>query len=187
MQTINIILSGLGGQGILFMTKILARTALLKGIDALGAETHGMAQRGGSVVSHLKLGQAQSSLINNGSAHFLLALEESEAYRNLSFLGAGGKIFVNADSSTFPRAEISPYLKKNKIECHAAQAGKIALKLGAPRSANLALIGFMTAFEESPFTPEEILKTIDQISPGPFKEANFKIFNAGTAARGSGL
>ncbi len=184
MKTTNMILSGLGGQGILFMTKVLARTALLKGIDALGAETHGMAQRGGSVVSHLKIGEAQSSLINNGSAHFILALEENEAYRNLPFLGAGGKIFVNADPAEFPRAAALPCLDKKDIACHAAPAGRIAMELGAPRSANLALIGFMSAFESSPFSPGDILKTIDQISPEIFKEINFKIFNAGAAAGG---
>ncbi len=54
MKTTNFVLSGLGGQGILFMTKVLATAALNKGFDILGAETHGMAQRGGSVVSHLK-------------------------------------------------------------------------------------------------------------------------------------
>ena len=86
METINFVLGGLGGQGILFMTKILANTALTKGYRVMGAETHGMAQRGGSVVSHLRLGDIESSLVKNGSAHFLLALEENEAYRNLPFL-----------------------------------------------------------------------------------------------------
>ena len=70
MQTINFIIGGLGGQGILFLTKILAKTALQKGFNVMGAETHGMAQRGGSVISHLRLGDVESSLVKPGSATF---------------------------------------------------------------------------------------------------------------------
>ena len=99
------IFCGLGGQGILFMTKIFARAALDKGLPTLGAETHGMAQRGGSVVSHLKLGPASSSLVREQTARFLLALEENEAYRNLPFLAPGGTIYVNAETDAFPRKE----------------------------------------------------------------------------------
>ncbi len=61
MENVNIVLCGLGGQGILFMTKVIAQAALDKGYQVLGAETHGMAQRGGSVISHLRLGEVQNS------------------------------------------------------------------------------------------------------------------------------
>ncbi|MCJ7684480.1 MAG: 2-oxoacid:acceptor oxidoreductase family protein, partial [Desulfobacteraceae bacterium] len=73
MENINFVLSGLGGQGILFMTKLLARSAVNKGLKILVAETHGMAQRGGSVVSHLRVGDVKGSLVRAGSAHILLA------------------------------------------------------------------------------------------------------------------
>jgi len=179
MTTINIVLSGLGGQGILFMTKVLARAALRKGFDVLGAETHGMAQRGGSVVSHLKIGDTENSLINNGSAHFILALEENEAYRNLPFLAVGGKMFVNTASTAFPRTEVQAYLKKKEILCRAMPAGQVAMDLGAPRSANLALIGFMAAFDDGPLNSHDIRETIDHISPEPFKAVNLKVFDAG--------
>jgi indolepyruvate ferredoxin oxidoreductase beta subunit len=96
MDTINIVLCGLGGQGILFMTKVLAEDALRRKIPVLGAETHGMAQRGGSVVSHLRMGNAKSSLVSSGQARFLLALDPWEAYRNLPFLAPGGFLFANA-------------------------------------------------------------------------------------------
>ncbi|MBW1920143.1 MAG: 2-oxoacid:acceptor oxidoreductase family protein, partial [Deltaproteobacteria bacterium] len=78
MDSVDIVLCGLGGQGILFMTRVIAQAALDKGLNIMGAETHGMAQRGGSVVSHLRLGQAQGSLVRTGSAHFLLGLDENE-------------------------------------------------------------------------------------------------------------
>ncbi|MBW1888117.1 MAG: 2-oxoacid:acceptor oxidoreductase family protein, partial [Deltaproteobacteria bacterium] len=75
MDTVNIALCGLGGQGILFMTRVLAQAALDKGFNVMGAETHGMAQRGGSVISHLRLGDIESSLVMAGSARFLLSLD----------------------------------------------------------------------------------------------------------------
>lgn len=178
-KSINIILSGLGGQGILFMTKLLAQTAVRNGANVLGAETHGMAQRGGSVISHLRIGEVENSLINLSSAHFVLALEENEAYRNLPFLAQGGKLFVNTGSASFPRAEVKAYLEEKNIETRTMPAGRIAMDLGAPRSSNLALIGFFTACHDSPFTIDDVRSTIDHISPESFKKANFKVFNSG--------
>ena len=179
MDIINFVLGGLGGQGILFMTKILANTALNKGFHVLGAETHGMAQRGGSVVSHLRLGDVESSLVKNGSAHFLLALEENEAYRNLPFLKKDGWLFSDSASKDFPRTEVSAYLKEMNITPHAIPAGKIALDLGIPMASNLALIGFFSAFPQSPFTPDEIRQTIDSVSPDRFRNINASVFEKG--------
>ena len=179
METVNIILCGLGGQGILFMTRVLAQTALDKGFNVLGAETHGMAQRGGSVVSHLRIGDVQSSLIKTGSAHFLLALEENEGYRNLPFLSRGAHMYVNADPQRFPRQEVKAFLERKEITYHSAPAGTIALDLGAPLCTNLALLGYFTAFNVGPTTPEEIRKTIESISPDRFREINLKVFEAG--------
>jgi len=102
MENINFVLSGLGGQGILFMTKLLAQSAVNKGLKILVGETHGMAQRGGSVVSHLRVGDVKGSLVRAGSAHILLALEENEAYRNIPFLAKGGKLYANAPKTSFP-------------------------------------------------------------------------------------
>ncbi|MBU2628969.1 MAG: 2-oxoacid:acceptor oxidoreductase family protein, partial [Proteobacteria bacterium] len=124
MKTINYVLSGLGGQGILFMTKVLATTALNKGFNILGAETHGMAQRGGSVVSHLRIGDARSSLIRAGAADFLLSMDESEAYRYLPYLKKGGKLFANARPEAFPDERVAAYLDKQQIEPRAMEAAK---------------------------------------------------------------
>ncbi len=177
METVNIILCGLGGQGILFVTKVMARAAVDKGYSVIGAETHGMAQRGGSVVSHLRIGPAQSSLVRAGEAHILLALEENEGYRNLSFMAPGASMYVNTDSATFPRKEVASFLAQESIECKGAPAGKIALDLSAPLSSNLALLGFFSAFGKGPISHEELRQTIDTISPERFKEKNLKVFD----------
>ena len=179
MRTLNIVLSGLGGQGILFMTKVLAQAALNKGLKTMGAETHGMAQRGGSVISHLRLGEVGGSLVRTGSAHFLLSLEENETYRNIPFLAKGGKIYADASPNSFARREVRAYLEKMKIVYRSMQAEKIAAEIGAPMSSNLALLGFFSAFEKEPVTHEELRKAIDQVTPERFREINFRVFDAG--------
>ena len=179
MDTINIILCGLGGQGILFMTRVLAEAALDKGFNVMGAETHGMAQRGGSVISHLRLGEVHGSLVQTGTAYVLLALEENEGYRNLPFLAKKGNMFVNTNSPHFPRQEVKAFLDKKGIIYRAVPAGQIALELGAPRASNLALLGFFSAFNGGPVSHTELRQTIDKISPKKFKEINLKVFDAG--------
>jgi indolepyruvate ferredoxin oxidoreductase beta subunit len=179
MDTINMVLSGLGGQGILFMTRVLAQAAVAKGLKIIGAETHGMAQRGGSVVSHLRVGEATSSLVRTGTAHFLLSLDENEAYRNLPFLSGGGRMYVNGDPNHFPRKEVREFLDEREIICRSIPSGRIAQEFGAPRSSNLALLGFFSAFDEGPVGYKEIKNTIDRITPRRFKEGNLKVFQAG--------
>ena len=179
MENINFVLSGLGGQGILFMTKLLARSAADKGLKILVAETHGMAQRGGSVVSHLRVGDVKGSVVRAGSAHILLALEENEAYRNIPYLAEGGKLYANAPKPSFPRKEVKPYLEKIGIECHSIPASGIAAEFAAPMSANLALLGFFSAFQEGPISYDELRETIVQVSPDRFREINLKVFDKG--------
>jgi indolepyruvate ferredoxin oxidoreductase beta subunit len=179
METVNIVLCGLGGQGILFMTRILAEAALAKGFNVMGAETHGMAQRGGSVISHLRFGDVKGSMVRSGTAHFLLSLDETEAYRNLALLSTGGKLFVNTDPKGFPRQEIKGFLGDRHIDARAVSASLIARELGAPRSSNLALLGFFSAFDEGPITSSELKTTIEKISPSSLKGINRTVFDAG--------
>jgi len=187
MEPLNIVLCGLGGQGILFMTKVLAEASLAKGYHVLGAETHGMAQRGGSVVSHLRIGEAESSLVRTDSANVILALEEHEGYRNLPFLKEGARMYVNARPGRFPRAEVKAYLDNRGVVYRSVPAGEIAMSLKAPMSANLALLGFYSAFENTPATHDELRATIERITPERFLKANMDVFDAGNeAASGSG-
>ncbi len=177
MKSVNYVLSGLGGQGILFMTKIFATTALNKGFNILGAETHGMAQRGGSVVSHLRIGDAESSLICAGTADFLISMDEYEAYRYLPCLKKGGKLFANAREDAFPHGKVKDFLNGMNIEAKAMEASRTAMELGSPRSTNLAMVAFYSAFDSGPLGPDDLRATVETISPGPFKEKNLKIFD----------
>lgn len=177
METINIVLSGLGGQGILFMTKVLAQTAINQGKTVLGAETHGMAQRGGSVISHLRIGNMKSSLVRTGTAQYLLALEENEAYRNLPLLARNSHLYANAPDGAFPREEVKAYLEKMDISYQSLPAGDIAMSLGAPVSTNLALLGLFAAAGTGPFLSDDIRKTIITLSPKQFKSINLTVFD----------
>ena len=179
MEIVNIVLCGLGGQGILFMTKVMAQAALDRGFNVMGAETHGMAQRGGSVVSHLRIGEVEGSLVKTGSAHFVLALEENEGYRNLPFLGKGSGLYVNANGGKFPREDVKGFLDKKGISYHAIHAGKMARELGAPMSTNLALLGYFSSFGAGPLSHQELRTTIKNISPDRFRELNLKVFDSG--------
>ncbi|MCA1795796.1 MAG: 2-oxoacid:acceptor oxidoreductase family protein, partial [Desulfobacteraceae bacterium] len=170
MKTCNFVLSGLGGQGILFMTKILAQTALNKGYNILGAETHGMAQRGGSVVSHLKIGDAGSSLIRAGAGDFLISIDEAETYRFLPWIRPGGMVFANAAAQGFPDDRVRPYLVEHKITVFAMEAGKTALELGAPRSTNLAMVAFFAAFGQGPLKAKALRATVETASPDSVKQ-----------------
>lgn len=179
MDRSNFVLCGLGGQGILFMTKVLSETAVEKGYNVMGAETHGMAQRGGSVVSHLRLGDVKGSLVRNGSAHFLLSLDEVEGYRNLPFLSKGARMYINADPAKALRAEVADYLERREILCRTVQASTVAREAGAPMATNLALLGYFAAFGDGPLPQEDLRSTIERISPDRFKENNLKIFDTG--------
>ena len=182
METTNLILCGLGGQGILFMTKVLSEAALRKGLPVLGAETHGMAQRGGSVVSHLRIGDAEGSLVRSGSADVVLALEEHEGYRCLAFLAKGAGFYANAPAGVFPRDEVRGTLEERGVRYRSLPAGDLAMELGAPLSTNLALLGFYSAFETVPASQGELRRTIERISPDRFRDINLRVFDAGYQA-----
>jgi indolepyruvate ferredoxin oxidoreductase beta subunit len=180
---LKLILAGIGGQGILFATRIFSETALAQGYNILGSETHGMSQRGGSVISHLKIGPYESPLIRHGTADVLMAFDVDEVYRTLAFVKRGGLCFVNSPRGDFWDAGVKAYLAKNDIAAHTFPADKIALELGSPRSANLALIGYAVSMPDVPFGYDDIKATIERITPSRFKEVNLQAFEVGYGRR----
>ncbi len=180
MERVDMILSGLGGQGILFMTKVLAHAAISKGINVIGAETHGMAQRGGSVISHLRIGDVRGSLIKAGSAHYLISLDEIEGYRCLGFLARGARMYLNSDSRGFPTKKVKGFLEVKGVLHRSMPAGKVAMQMGAPLATNLALLGFFAADEGRPFNAAELLQAVERISPVRLRKTNIDVFTAGS-------
>ncbi|MBN2034099.1 MAG: 2-oxoacid:acceptor oxidoreductase family protein, partial [Deltaproteobacteria bacterium] len=149
-----------------------------KNFNVMGAETHGMAQRGGSVVSHLRLGDVRGSLVQTGTAQVLLALEENEGYRNLPFLAPGGGLFVNTSSPSSPSEEVKEFFARHKMKWHGVPGSAIALSMGASLSSNLALLGFFSAFGYDPFTHDNLRTVVQEISPDRFREKNLDVFDA---------
>ncbi len=155
MEITNIMLSGVGGQGILTSGRIIALAAMDAGLDVKMSEVHGMSQRGGNVDTHVRIGEeVPSSLIPLGGAHFLVSFEKLEALRYMNYLRPDGTAFV-------ARHEIPPLtqnLKKDsgyvsgidaKIEKKAPKlvwvdAFELAKELGDPRMVNVILLGALS-------------------------------------------
>ena len=96
----NIVIVGVGGQGTLLASRILGAVATAQGFDVKVSEVHGMSQRGGSVVTYVKYGEkVNSPIVSMGDADILLAFEQLEAYRSLSYLKKGGKLLVNTQKT----------------------------------------------------------------------------------------
>ncbi|MFQ5612797.1 MAG: indolepyruvate oxidoreductase subunit beta [Anaerolineae bacterium] len=152
----NVILAGVGGQGVLLISGLLARTAIAAGFDAKQTEIHGVSQRGGSVYSHVRFGpQVYSPLIIPGQADFILGLEKLEALRFAGYIKPAGLLIVN-DHEVIPRsagaaAESYPhqsidYLKSKGLRLIAIPATGLAADLGNVRVANIILLGALSKF-----------------------------------------
>jgi len=170
-MNVQIILAGIGGQGILFSSKVFSELGLKMGLDIMGSETHGMSQRGGSVIAHLKLGKFQSPLIRKGAADILYSFEENETYRTLHFLKSGGICFVNLESADQFNKSIMKFLKKKEITFRAYDATGAASKIGSIRSANIALIGYSVGTGLVPFKYENLKYVLELVS----RKKNLKI------------
>ena len=176
---VQIILAGIGGQGILFSSKIFSELGLKLGLDIMGSETHGMSQRGGSVVAHLKLGHFQSPMIRAGTADILYSFEESETYRNLKFLRCGGMCFVNLASVDQFDTKVLNYLKKKEIKFRAFDASGAALKIGSILVANIVLISYSVGTGLDPFKYEDLRYVLELVSRKKNLKINLKALDAG--------
>lgn len=175
----NILLAGIGGQGVLFAHQLLAECAITQGLNVTGAETHGMSQRGGSVVSHLKIGNMSAPLIRQGTADLILAFDASEAYRNLSFIRGGGTVIVNYPQNDFPSEQVSKQLRNIKAGMRVLDADGIAKRLGRVSAANIALLGFASTHTGFPLSRETLRETVTRIGRPQSLETNLLAFDEG--------
>ena len=135
----QIVISGVGGQGVLFVTRLLAEAAIANGLPVFTSETHGMAQRGGTVISHLKVGDFSSPLINPGRADGLIALKAECLHQHGGYLKPGGWAAVNSPE---PLSNQTPYTPAT------IDADRLARELDDPRSVNLIMLGFSLTYCE---------------------------------------
>jgi indolepyruvate ferredoxin oxidoreductase beta subunit len=134
-----LIISGVGGQGVLFVTRLLAEAAIKKGLPVFTSETHGMAQRGGTVLSHFKVGDFSSPLIRPQQADGLLILKAENLKAHKSFLKANGWAVANSDNMSKSSMEIA---------LDSTDADTLAQKIGNPKAVNLIILGYALAKAE---------------------------------------
>ena len=176
------VVAGVGGQGVLFVTRVLAQAAQKRTGKVLISEVHGMAQRGGSVVSHLKAGEFASPLVALGQADALISLDAGEAIRNLAFLKPGGGLVVNAPGPEFLSAEGQDALAKHKVTPITIDATGLAMEAGAMKGANVVLLAAAAQSGALPFARREIEAVLTDITPPARMKANEKLFALGCGA-----
>ncbi len=178
-EELRLILAGLGGQGVIFMTHLLAQTAMDQGHSVIVTETHGMSQRGGSVISHLRIGGSEAPLMRRGTADVLLGLEADEAVRNLSFLRRGGVAFVNSNDGLRP--EVAEHLEQLDIEVQSLPATSMALEIGSAAVTNVVLTGFAAAHPSMRLSIDALRETLVAIAPRG-RDLNLQALEAGYRA-----
>ena len=190
METKNIMIVGVGGQGSLLASKLLGRLLLTRGYDIKVSEVHGMSQRGGSVVTYVRFGdKVYSPVIDKGEADYIISFELLEAARWTEFLKPGGKIITNTQqinpmpviigASTYPE-DLLGKMKAAGIDLDAIDALTLAEQAGSSKAVNLVLMGRLSKYFD--FTPEEWLTAIEASVPAKFLEMNKKAFNLGLNA-----
>ena len=181
------IIAGVGGQGVLFAAKVFTEMARRKKQPIFGSQTFGMAQRGGSVMTHLKIGEFNSPLVCEGDADLLLGLDCMEAHRTLPYLhpkqnGRGAVCVVNApDAQAFPDRRVADLLSEMGVTVHTCNADAVALQMNVPLVANLVLLGFGSSREHFPFTYEEVREATAALSPAARRDVNLDALKRGRA------
>lgn len=175
---LEIVCAGIGGRGVLLASTILMETAITAGLKAIASDEYGMSQRGGSVISLVKIGDFASPLIGRENADLLLAFEESEFYKTLFFLKKGGTVVINTSRTTLPES-VSTLLRQRDIRHFLIDADGIAKEKKMIQSANMALLGFFSSLEIDPYTKENIEGMITRKVPAKFLEKNREVFQEG--------
>ena len=189
----NSILCGVGGQGTVLASRIIAAAAMNKGLHARTAETIGMAQRGGSVVSHVRIGhQIASPSIPRGSADLLIGFEPGEAAANLHFLKPGGTVIVCRQEVTPVTAALGisgyrgdaclDYLLEQVPKCYIIDGEEICRECGSPKVLNVAVVGALCASGTMGLSLEDAREALRQKMKPALLDMNLKALELGAAA-----
>ena len=186
----NIMICGVGGQGIVLTSKLIAATAVAHDTPVMSAETIGMAQKGGSVFSFLRLGEGiESPIFPEGTADLLIGFEPSEAVRMFPYLKKGGTAIVNThpimpvtaalNGSHYDGADMLDYLKANAGRTVFVDGDKALAELGSPKVLNMVMLGAAINSGLLPFTLQEIEDTMKATVKPQFVELNCKALRYG--------
>lgn len=181
----NIVLCGVGGQGTVLASKLIAAAAMKKGLPVMSAETIGMAQRGGSVFSHVRIGEGVCSpMIAKGDADLILGFEPGETVRMLPFLKKGGQVVTtrrallpvtaSLSGSSYNGEEMISYLKSHVENLLVIDSEKACEEIGSSKALNILLLGAAVSSGRLGFSEEDIKEAIKEKLPERFHQMNFK-------------
>jgi len=184
----DLIIVGVGGQGTILASNVIGGSAVKEGIPIKAAETHGMAQRGGSVENHIRIGCKYGPLIPKGSADALLGFEPAEAVKYSHFLSRDGVAIINTEkiiplsvsSKGFKYPDVDYLINefkrvfKNVITLNAAE---LAREAGSIMTVNTVMLGVLTRY--LPIKERTIVETITELVPKKLVEVNLRAFEAG--------
>ena len=189
-KTRNIMIVGVGGQGTLLTSRILGGITVDAGFDVKLSEVHGMAQRGGSVVTYVRYGdKVYSPVIDKGEADYIVSFEILEAARWVEYLKEGGTIITNTQevnpmpviigACEYPK-ELEAKIKALGVNLDAIDALSLAEEAGTSKAVNIVLMGKLSKYFD--FTEEDWMRAIEQSVPAKFLELNKKAFLLGKEA-----
>ena len=186
MPVTNVLIAGVGGQGAVLGSELLALAALAAGHDVKQGEFHGVAQRGGAVFSHVRFGdRVHSPMAPRGKVDYLVALEKLEAVRYAHFVKPGGVVLANehqvepirvGDQRPYPDDALE-FLKAKGLQVIALQATQMAMDLGDHRAANVVLLGALSRSLD--IAPEVWDQTFSERIPERYLDLNRRAFEVG--------
>ena len=190
METKNVMIVGVGGQGTLLASKLLGRLLLNHGYDLKVSEVHGMSQRGGSVVTYVRFGsKVYSPVIDKGEADYIISFELLEAARWVEYLKPGGKIVTNTQqinpmpvitgAADYPEG-LADKMRKAGVNVDAFDALSLAVQAGSSKAVNIVLLGRFS--REFDFPPEEWIAGIKESVSEKFFAMNRQAFLLGREA-----
>ena len=191
MKEFNIVIAGVGGQGTLLAAEIIGAAAVKDGVNVRVSEIHGMAQRGGAVVSNVRMGDAVlAPTILEGQADVLLGFEPLETVRSLK--SASERTLVIMNSDRIPPTELAagnmkyPRVEEVLAKIHlftedviVVEATELARKAGSRLAQNSVMLGALAAVEEFPVKPESLVEALRELVPKKQVEVNVKAFELG--------
>jgi len=188
----NIVLTGVGGQGVITAANILGKAAVNAGVNVFVSEVHGMAQRGGSVNCTVRIGNVSGPLVASGTADAIVSIEPTEALRYIHYSNKKTKIItditpmvpftVSVGSEKYPDLELVFKDLESYGELYKIDAIKIAEESGALITKNIVMLGALAASGVLPFDKKILLDTILENVPAKFKDINNKAYEGGYKA-----
>ena len=191
-ETCDVLIVGVGGQGVILASNVLGEACLAEGRPVKAAETHGMAQRGGSVECHVRIGGEQGPLIPPGGADVIMAFDLLEALRYRHYLAPKGALVVNRQmvvpTSAFMQGLAVPTVedalgKLQDLDLCPLDADAMALEAGSPLTQNIVMVG--AASPHIPLSAEALKAAVKRSVPPKTVEMNLKAFQLGRDAAAS--